>query len=134
MKPQRIQRRRVKGWRAPPNTVYVGRGSKWGNPFVLGQPCGVFPEGMGIQGKAEVLIPALTKEQVVEFYRDMVEGFLRPEMFPYGHEWRGNFVERMGWSPRDAARSLLRGKNLMCWCGQDDACHADVLLEIANRE
>ena len=31
--PRRIQRRRVKGWRMPPNTVYVGRPSKWGNPF-----------------------------------------------------------------------------------------------------
>lgn len=31
--PRRIQRQAVKGWRLPPNTVYVGRGSKWGNPF-----------------------------------------------------------------------------------------------------
>jgi len=30
---KRIQRKRVKGWRMPPNTVYVGRPSKWGNPF-----------------------------------------------------------------------------------------------------
>ena len=26
----------------------------------------------------------------------------------------------------------LRGKNLACWCGKGP-CHADVLLEIANR-
>lgn len=26
----------------------------------------------------------------------------------------------------------LRGKNLACWCKQGQACHADVLLEIAN--
>lgn len=32
-KPQRIQRKRTKGWKMPENTVYVGRGSKWGNPF-----------------------------------------------------------------------------------------------------
>lgn len=32
-KPQRIQRKMSKGWRLPPATVYVGRGSKWGNPF-----------------------------------------------------------------------------------------------------
>jgi hypothetical protein len=31
--PERIQRRRVKGWRMPEGAVYVGRGSKWGNPF-----------------------------------------------------------------------------------------------------
>lgn len=26
----------------------------------------------------------------------------------------------------------LRGKDLACWCRLDQACHADVLLEIAN--
>lgn len=31
--PKRIQRRRTKGWRMPEDAVYVGRGSKWGNPF-----------------------------------------------------------------------------------------------------
>lgn len=29
----RVQRKRTKGWRMPENTVYVGRPSKWGNPF-----------------------------------------------------------------------------------------------------
>ena len=27
----------------------------------------------------------------------------------------------------------LRGKNLACWCALDQRCHADVLLEFANR-
>jgi hypothetical protein len=27
----------------------------------------------------------------------------------------------------------LRGKDLMCWCPLDKPCHADVLLEIANK-
>jgi hypothetical protein len=31
--PKRIQRRRAKGWKMPPNTVYVGRPSKFGNPY-----------------------------------------------------------------------------------------------------
>lgn len=31
-----------------------------------------------------------------------------------------------------AARRVLRGKNLACWCKPGDACHADVLLEIVN--
>ena len=33
--PERIQRKRTKGWRMPPNTVDVTRSSKWGNPFVV---------------------------------------------------------------------------------------------------
>ena len=34
--PKRIQLRRTKGWRIPPNTVVVSRPSKWGNPFKVG--------------------------------------------------------------------------------------------------
>lgn len=33
--PKRIQRKRTKGWRMPPNTVYVGRPTRWGNPFTV---------------------------------------------------------------------------------------------------
>ena len=33
--PERIQRKRTKGWRMPPNTVYVGRPSRWGNRFTI---------------------------------------------------------------------------------------------------
>ena len=32
----RVQRKRVKGWRMPPNTVSVCRPGKWGNPFRVG--------------------------------------------------------------------------------------------------
>ena len=31
--PERIQRKRMRGWTMPANTVYVGRPSKWGNQF-----------------------------------------------------------------------------------------------------
>lgn len=34
MMPKRIQRKRTKGWRMPANTVYVGRPTHWGNPFI----------------------------------------------------------------------------------------------------
>ncbi len=30
---KRIQRKRTKGWKMPPNTTYVGRPSTWGNPY-----------------------------------------------------------------------------------------------------
>ena len=41
-------------------------------------------------------------------------------------------------SPRIRDRILadigkLRGKDLACWCNLDAPCHADILLEIANR-
>ena len=31
------------------------------------------------------------------------------------------------------ARTELRGYDLACWCSLDGPCHADVLLEAANR-
>lgn len=37
--PQRIQLRRSKGWRMPPDTIKVDRSTRWGNPFTA-QECG----------------------------------------------------------------------------------------------
>ncbi len=31
--PIRIQRKRTKGWKMPANSIYVGRPTKWGNPY-----------------------------------------------------------------------------------------------------
>jgi hypothetical protein len=101
--PRRIQLRRAKGWRMPPNTVKVDRTSTYGNPFT--------PTNSGTIGPiarfAAECAPLLDVEP-------------------------------------------LRGKNLACWCHLCDAhrngrplavdcpdcapCHADVLLELANRE
>jgi Domain of unknown function (DUF4326) len=36
--PKRVQRKRVKGWRLPTNTVCVDRSTKYGNPFIVGTP------------------------------------------------------------------------------------------------
>ena len=41
--PVRIQRKRTKGWKMPPNTIYVGRGSTWGNPFTFENSGNVHP-------------------------------------------------------------------------------------------
>jgi hypothetical protein len=32
------------------------------------------------------------------------------------------------------ARSELAGRDLACWCKPGEPCHADVLLELVNRE
>src|ERR1700736_7080656 len=34
--PSRIQRRRLPGWRQPIDSIYVGRPTKWGNPYKVG--------------------------------------------------------------------------------------------------
>lgn len=35
MSPTRVQRKRSAGWRMPRGAVYVGRPTKWGNPYVV---------------------------------------------------------------------------------------------------
>ena len=37
MRPQHLPRQRTRGWRKPVNAVYVGRPSRWGNPYRLGR-------------------------------------------------------------------------------------------------
>ena len=34
---ERIQRRRCRGWRMPADAVYVGRPTRWGNPFPVAE-------------------------------------------------------------------------------------------------
>jgi Domain of unknown function (DUF4326) len=34
--PSRIQRQRSRGWQQPINSIYVGRPTKWGNPYKVG--------------------------------------------------------------------------------------------------
>ena len=33
--PKRFQVKRIKGWKMPRNGIYVGRPTKWGNPFKI---------------------------------------------------------------------------------------------------
>lgn len=96
MKPKRIQLRRVKGWRMPPNTVNVARPHRWGNPHRVGlcPVCGV----------------SHTREEAIEEFRSEVEVL------------------------KSLIKFELCGKNLACWCSDGEPCHADVLLEIANRK
>jgi len=55
---KRIQRKRAKGWKMPPNTIYVGRPTKWGNPHKVGDLIGPFSDG-----------PRVTPQIAVDRYR-----------------------------------------------------------------
>jgi hypothetical protein len=71
--------------------VYVGRPSKWGNPFVIGR------DGV--------------RDEVIAKYRAWV--VKQPALMNALHE--------------------LRNKDLICWCAPE-ACHADVLAELAKQD
>lgn len=108
--PKRIQRKRTKGWRMPEGAVYVGRPGKWGNPFTVG---GAWVE----------------RSEAVAMYRDLIERIASGTTEPWMQD------DRSVWNRyiKTYIRDELAGKDLACWCPLDQPCHADVLLEIANR-
>ncbi|MGR3452504.1 DUF4326 domain-containing protein [Pseudooceanicola sp.] len=113
-RPRRIQLSRQKGWRKPESAVVVARPTKWGNPFIV-----------GTHGDAAGCVAR---------YRRLI-----------GADWGGSFIDMLTQpAPAHAAQMAtvdhvrahldeLRGRDLCCWCALDAPCHADVLLEMANR-
>ena len=123
---KRIQRKRTKGWRMPPGAIYVGRPTKWGNPFYL--------RGTTIwfRGVSEEVFwadrPTIkeARRSAAESFRNWIDGRY-PGLIVLDAERERIF----------ASIEELAGHDLACWCPLTDAqgnpvpCHADVLLSFA---
>jgi hypothetical protein len=118
--PQRIQLRRTKGWRKPTGAVVVSRPSRWGNPYRWQN----VPATHEVDGETFAVSDVERRRWAVLFFRAQIE-------------------DGMGILPApsmEEVRNELAGKDLACWCpltqpdGRPMPCHADVLLELANRE
>lgn len=103
--PQRIQRKRTKGWRMPEGAVYVGRPTKWGNPWQVG--------------------PAMSPAGAVWRYNDAAHG--RLGRFTYGVPDVATIRAEL------AGHDLACWCPLEDEHGNRVPCHADVLLELANQ-
>lgn len=139
MKPQRIQRKRTKGWKMPENTVYVGRPGKFGNPFDFRpSDCCWIALSYGCRGDR-----LGRQEASVRAFREWVEPMAkgkRTVRYERGVRF-GNDKGTIQIGPRfivgpppscEEIRKELAGKNLACFCAVSEPCHADVLLELAN--
>lgn len=106
--PKRIQRRRAKGWKLPAGAVCVGRGTRWGNPFVVGR-----------DGSAE---------ECTRMYATLLAGSICLSA-------KAEIAEQKGARAHVLAHvDELRGRDLACWCREGvEWCHGDVLLALANR-
>lgn len=127
IKPVRIQRKRAKGFNLQAESVvrnglpcvYVGRPGKWGNPFRIDFSAAEF-----------------YKKQCVDAFRALLT---------FDYKWfrktgfhkttAGIYFSWQFKTQADVDKFLepLRGKNLACFCKLDAPCHADVLLELANK-
>jgi hypothetical protein len=136
----------------PPNTVYVGRPSSWGNPWSADDPDAVWwAVAIGERGDA-----VGRARGVVAWHRWWLTG--DPNRLPIpAHDGPGDVEFSDGSSAhiadvpaglsmfmlvKDGPRHIpnrpdvstwlapLRGKDLACWCPLDKPCHADVLLAL----
>ncbi len=110
--PRRVQLQRRSGWRMPANTIKVDRTTPFGNPFSA--------KDYGRDG-------------AVALYRAWIAG--RPIPVAALSDHRADLARRRAALLR--ALPTLRGKHLACWCpppedGAADACHAAVLIALAN--
>jgi hypothetical protein len=145
MSPLRIQRRRVKGYRLPANTVCVDRTTRFGNLSACTRPhncarkwCACCPH----EGDSYCC---------VDKYKEFVDSGLENRS-SYGGTLNVVLDAKEGYPYRTkliAGLPALRGKNLACWChlcaahkdGKPfnvecpdcDPCHADVLGKVANQ-
>ncbi len=136
---RRVQISRKKGARLPENTVVVSRPGKWGNPFNFKRAEFCWAAlSFGCRGDA-----AGRHEASVRAFRDWIDPphgrqtlamESQLKMAGPGGEISLGPTVKAGRAPSRAdIREALRGKNLACWCRLDQPCHADVLLEIANK-
>lgn len=106
--PERIQRKRTKGWKKPIGAIIVSRPSKYGNPYIVAS----------VKRKEEptlfdVFYP--TAREAVDAYERMLI------------EWKRLMPDNF-----EAWIAPLQGKDLCCFCKVGDPCHGDILLRYAN--
>lgn len=139
--PVRLQRKRTKGFKLViPNElpiVYVGRGTKWGNPFKVVE---VADNEWHVVAKENdtwnVLLKTSSHDEALNFSLKSYQYWL----MPYTH--KDGDIEKF-YQPTAILESIvaeLKGKNLACWCkivdekGDYCMCHADLLLSLANNK
>jgi hypothetical protein len=107
----RLQRSRRKGARTPDGAIYVGRPTRWGNPFMVRR----FGHMKAVRLHERWLrygMGALTLERL---------GFCPAEIDALGR-LRGEVYTNL---------HRLAGHDLVCWCPLSSPCHADLLLRMA---
>lgn len=122
--PVRIQRSRQHKQVSPNGLaiVYVGRGTRWGNPFRVVK----YSDGKwAVKTDGSDRCNELLIKHCHAVY-DTRDAAAMDAINCY------NFL-LLTCTHKDDLIISLKGKNLSCWCRLNEKCHADLLLELANR-
>jgi hypothetical protein len=113
-KPMRVQRLRKKGFnlqkasRSGLPVKYVGRPTKWGNPFRV--------EDLGAEEAVKRYKECILNNAMCYAYIDEIEASIQFDRF----KWMAENLEK------------LRGLDLACFCSLSSPCHADALIELLS--
>ncbi len=108
-----VQRQRSKGWRKPPNTVYVGRGSKWGNPFTVA-------DGFTVKEATHLYIKYAIKNIGIDTIEEELTG---KNLMCWCGDWRFEC------EPHYSGEHWI---DVRSWSEGFLYCHAKVLMILAN--
>jgi len=108
---KRVQRKRVKGYKTPENTKYVGRPTKWGNPF---------------------RVEELGAKEAVKRYRECVLNNTMCYAYISEEIEANKQFYRFKWISENLQE--LSGMDLSCFCSLDYPCHADALIELIEKQ
>lgn len=105
--------------------VYVGRPTSWGNPFKVGDYVKWGDPDSNYRGAFQFAFTTTGEKYANDTYTKL-------ETAEQAVEWYKEYLTRI---PQVIAKRIgnLRGQNLACFCKLDAPCHADILLEIANK-
>jgi hypothetical protein len=112
--PKRIQLSRAKGWRKPTDAVVVARPTSWGNLYAVQRKRQGYLVVDRRDGRVIAGAPDIRSARTAAVELFALDAGAHPL-------WQPNAVRE------------LAGRDLACWCPLDQPCHADVLLQLANR-
>lgn len=126
----RIQRSRKKGYKQPENTLYCGRGSKFGNPFIIKESAIEDVWYVTYHPKFNsLLIDSLLYDtnfsNIFIFTNRETKELALQDCLKCFEVYAENYlIDKL---------HLLKGKNLSCWCAIDQPCHVDILIKLYNK-
>lgn len=152
--PERLRLSRRAGYRKPDGAINVARPGPYGNPFPwkgdwimwTAVALGYRGDERGRRACAKALHRAWLTDQPVEPGPMAQPGAPTGGVLEFtgGHHATMNdhcrgiaaFAARLSEPPTLPAEkpdlAPLAGADVLCWCGPDDPCHGDTLLELAN--
>ncbi len=121
----------------PDGAVYVGRPSRWGNPFQVQLGAEVFVRNVSADRSVLGIPPGMPKA-ILALWIDApgvaVEAYLawlRGDLLIARYKPLPPPPSPSSPPSPSEIREALGGRDLACWCPLDAPCHADVLLAVA---